>query len=63
MENERTKLKRMSFWTIWCALLIAGIMLLKPFWIVVFVALWILFGIIVYWADTSVEIEDEEMEL
>ena len=63
MKNQQENFKRLLFWVGWCALLITGILLLKPFWIVVFVTLWILFGLFVYWADTSVEVEDEEMEL
>ena len=61
MKNQREQFKRLLFWVGWSCLLIIGIILLKPFWTVAFVAIWILFGIIVYWADTIVE--DEETEL
>ena len=63
MINQREALNRLLFWTGWCCLLIFGILLLNPFWTVVFVAIWILFGLFVYWVDTAKEIEDENMEL
>ena len=61
--ERKEKFNRLLFWTGWCALLIFGVSLLNPFWTVAFVAVWIVFGIYVYWADTHVEVEDEEMDL
>lgn len=63
MKNQREQLNRLLFWVGWCALLIFGISLLNPLWTVAFVAIWILFGIFIYWIDTAKEVEDENMEL
>lgn len=61
--NAKEEFKRLLFWVCWCCLLIIGIALLNPFWTVAFTAVWILFGIVVYWVDTAKEIDDENMNL
>lgn len=66
--NAKEEFKRLLFWVCWCCLLIIGLLiigiaLLNPFWTVAFTAVWILFGIVVYWVDTAKEIDDENMNL
>ena len=63
MKNQREQFNRLLFWLCWCLLLIVGAILLTPLWKVVFIAIWILFGVFIYWIDTAKEIEDENMEL